>query len=107
MAYNKDLDARVTALVAHWGTRRKKMFGGTCHLLKGNMVCGVLEDCLILRLGETAAAKAFKEPWVKPFDFTGRPMKGWVMVDQRGLQGENLERWLKKARSFVRTLPPK
>ncbi len=107
MAYNKDLDSRVTALVADWGTIRKKMFGGTCHLLEGNMVCGVLENSLILRLGETAAAKAFEAPWVRPFDITGRPMKGWVMVDQRGLEGENLELWLKKARTFVKTLPPK
>ena len=46
MAYNEELEARVTAATTDWGTTRKKMFGGTAHLLNGNMLCGVYKDYL-------------------------------------------------------------
>jgi hypothetical protein len=97
MAYNKKLDARVTAEVAGSGTTRKKMFGGTAHILNGNLLCGVHKNCLILRLGEQATVEALKEAHVMPFDFTGRPMKGWVMVEKQVLAGAKLLPWLIRA----------
>lgn len=83
------------------------MFGGTCHILKGNMMCGVYKDFLILRLGEEQALKALNSKHVKPFDITGRPMKGWVMVEEPGFEGSKLVKWLELARDFTESLPPK
>jgi TfoX/Sxy family transcriptional regulator of competence genes len=105
--YDEDLDARVSDAVAPLETVRKKMFGGTCHILRGNMMAGVYKDYLILRLGEEAAEKALGEPFVRPFDITGRPLRGWVMVEAAGTEGEALERWLAKAREYAESLPPK
>ncbi len=48
MAYDEKLDARVREIVVKWGATTKKMFGGTCHLLQGNMLCGVNTDQLIV-----------------------------------------------------------
>ena len=62
------------------------MFGGVCHLLHGNMVAGVWKEFLILRLGEDAADFARELPHVRPFDITGRPMKGWVMIEPAGVR---------------------
>jgi hypothetical protein len=107
MAYDEKLDARVREIVAKWGATTKKMFGGTCHLLQGNMLCGVNTDQLIVRLGEEAGAVALKEPNTRPMDITGRPMKGWVIVSPKGYAGEALGNWLERARKFVSTLPPK
>ena len=107
MPYNKDIDARVSDLLAPWETTKKKMFGGTCHLIKGNMMCGVYKDFLILRLGEKQAQKALKEPQVKPFDITGKPMKGWVMVQEDGFKGKKLKSWLEQAHTFAAALPPR
>ena len=107
MAYDEKLDARVTAAIADWGTTRKKMFGGTCHLINGNMLCGVYKDFLILRLGEEAARDALKRHGVKPFDVTGRPMKGWVMINASTLDQAAFLKWLKRCRLFVAALPPK
>jgi len=107
MPYNEALDALVTQHIANWGTTRKKMFGGTCHILHGNMVCGVYKDFLILRLGKQRAEEALKQPFVTEFDITGRPMKDWVMVAQEGIKKGTIDQWLNKARSFVETLPPK
>ena len=109
MPYNEEIDDRIRKLVSRWkNTDAKKMFGGVCHLLNGNMVGGVYKDYLILRLGEEEAAEALKLSYTKPFDITGKPMKGWVMVEGRGFKtDEKLKSWLMKARAFVKTLPPK
>jgi TfoX/Sxy family transcriptional regulator of competence genes len=105
--YDEDLDARVTDAVAPLETVRKKMFGGTCHILRGNMMAGVYKDYLILRLGEQAADEALGQPFVRPFDITGRPLRGWVMVEAQGVEGDELERWLTKAREYAESLPQK
>lgn len=57
----------------------KKMFGGVCFLQRGNMVCGVLNDDLIVRVGPDKTDELLKLPNTRPFDITGRPMKGWVI----------------------------
>lgn len=67
------------------GLSEKKMFGGVGFLLHGNMCVGVWREYLILRLGPEQAEDALREPFVKPFDITGRAMSGWVMVESRGL----------------------
>jgi len=107
MPYNEELDKEVSNVIAGWGTTRKKMFGGTCHLINGNMMCGVLRDDLILRLGEDQAREALVQSFARPFDITGKPMKGWVMIDKKALGGAAMKMWLEKAREFAASLPAK
>ena len=109
MAYDEALDRRIRVIIDKWPRMAsKKMFGGVCHLRNGNMIGGVHKDHLILRLGPEAAAAALETPHVLPFDITGRPMKGWVMVAPPGVKNDQvLEEWLLKAKAFVDTLPEK
>jgi len=107
MPYNEELDKEVSNVIAGWGTTRKKMFGGTCHLISGNMMCGVLRDDLILRLGEDQAREAMAQSSARPFDITGRPMKGWVMIDKAELDESAMKTWLERARGFAESLPAK
>jgi hypothetical protein len=109
MAYDEHLENRILSAIDGWKSiSARKMFGGVCHLIQGNMFCGVYKAFLILRLGETAAADALSQPHIRAFDITGRPMKGWVMVAPEGLETDaSLGSWLKKARSFALTLAPK
>ena len=109
VSYNEDIDDRIGKVASRWkNTDRKKMFGGICRLINGNMFCGVYKDFLILRLGEEMANKALKQPHTKPFDITGKPMKGWVMVTQDGFkEDKDLRDWLNQARKFAKSLPPK
>ncbi len=107
MAFDESLDARIGEATGEWGVVRKKMFGGTCYLINGNMLCGVYKDFLILRLGDRSGAEALHKPHVKPFDITGKPMKGWVMVEENGFKDERLLEWLHLAREYVKTLPAK
>lgn len=108
MAYNLELESRIEAILSGWTqVSPKKMFGGMCYLMNGNMAFGIHKDFLILRLGPKAAAEALKKPSVRPFDITGRPIQGWVMVEESGFRGEKLAQWLEEARAFAQTLPPK
>jgi TfoX/Sxy family transcriptional regulator of competence genes len=109
MAYNETIEGRIQKIVSRWDhIEAKKMFGGICHLLRGNMLGGVYKDFLILRLGVENANKALESPFVKPFDITGKPMKGWVMVEGAGFDADGkLEAWLNQAKEFVETLPSK
>jgi len=109
MPYNEQIKARIRKIVSSWeNTDAKKMFGGVCHLMKGNMFCGVYKDFLILRLGETGAEEALKAKFTRPFDITGKPMKGWVMILEKGFKSDDeLEALLEEARDFAESLPPK
>jgi hypothetical protein len=84
------------------------MFGGVGFLLDGNMLVGVWKSSLIARLGPAQAARALQEPDVVEFDITGKPMKGWVMIEPDGIvRDEPLQQWIDLATLFVNTLPKK
>jgi TfoX/Sxy family transcriptional regulator of competence genes len=109
MAYSEEIETRIKQIVSEWkNTDDKKMFGGVCHLFNGNMFCGVHKEFLILRLGKEKAQEALRLPHTRPFDMTGKPMQGWVMVAEDGFKSDSeLKEWLDQAVNFVKTLPPK
>jgi hypothetical protein len=90
MAFSEALAERARHLLARRkNVEEKKMFGGVGFLLNGNMLVGVWKDSLIVRLGPDGGDEALKEPHVKEFDITGRPMKGWVMVGPQGVEDDD------------------
>jgi hypothetical protein len=109
MAYSEALAKRIRdASARRTGIEEKKMFGGVGFLLHGNMLVGVWKESLIVRLGPDDGEEALKEPQVKAFDITGRPMKGWVQVGPKGVEDEErLAGWLQRAVKFVIRLPVK
>jgi len=108
MAYDEELADRVREALPGDGLHdERKMFGGLAFLLNGHMVCGVVNDTVMLRLGPDAADRALTRTHVREMDFTGRPMQGMVFVDPPRLQGGALQRWVEEATKFVRELPPK
>ena len=108
MAYSHALADRVRGVRRTRQVTEKKMFGGLAFLLQGNMLVGVWQGSLIVRLGPAQAAPALKQPHVREFDVTGRPMKGWVMVGPDGLESDrDLSDWIERATEFVVTLPAK
>jgi hypothetical protein len=107
MAYDAELDARVEEVLGAWGLSRKKMFGGTCYLLNGNMTAGVSGDNVFLHLSPEDGTAALRLPNVCPFEISKNPNSGWVMVGPDGLDPASLEDWLEQARDFVATLPEK
>ncbi len=63
------------------GLAEKKMFGGRCVLLHGNMICGVMKDGAMYRVGKDREAHALAAG-AQPLSFTGRKMGGRVEIDQ-------------------------
>ncbi len=85
MAYNTRLEEKIEDAVKRWkDVEKKKLFGGVCWLLKGNMCFGIWKDFLIVRTGKEQGEKSLKDKNVEPFAITGRPMSGWIMVKEAG-----------------------
>lgn len=109
MAYDEQLADRVRKLLKRRkGFSERKMFGGICFMLQGNMCCGVIQSNLMLRLGAELAPHALKQPHTREMDFTGRPMKGMVYVEPAGHEeDDDLKSWVAQAAAFASSLPPK
>lgn len=84
------------------------MFGGLCFFLHGNLLVGIWKQSLIARVGAERAVSALQADFVRKFDVTGKPMKGWVLIDPEGVDEDaELERWIEAAWEYVVQLPPK
>jgi TfoX N-terminal domain len=110
MAFDDELAGRVRALLdARADVDERRMFGGIAFLVAGNMSCGVHGEDLIARLAPADGDELLaSEPGVRPMDFTGRPMRGWLFVaPEATAEDEDLERWVRRCESFASSLPPK
>lgn len=109
MAYDEGLATRLREMIgAEPGLAEKKMFGGLAMLLYGNMAVGVHGQDLIVRTDPGQQEQLLAEPGARVFDMTGRPMKGWLLVDQAGCaEDTDLRRWVDRGLAHARSLPPK
>ena len=109
MAFDENLAERIRqSLARRKNVEEKKMFGCVCFLISGNALAGVWKDRLIARLGPDEGEAALREPYVRAFDITGRPMRNWVAVEPEGVgDDEQLHGWVQRALNFVTTLPKK
>jgi TfoX/Sxy family transcriptional regulator of competence genes len=109
MAYDEALAQRLRAALTQVpGLVEKKMFGGLGFIVHGNMACGVHGGDLIVRISPEHYEAALTQPGTRPFDLTGRPMKGWILVDPAGLPSQDaLNSWIEQGVAFAQSLPPK
>ena len=109
MAYNQELELRIDNLIIESiNIQKKKMFGGIAYMLNGNMCFGIHKNDLIVRTSKEIAEKLLENNFIRPFDITRRPMKGWIMVSPEYLRNDyKLEEMVQIARAFVESLPPK
>jgi TfoX/Sxy family transcriptional regulator of competence genes len=108
MPYDPKLAEQMrAALKTREGIVEKKMFGGFCWMLHGNMLCGVEVGRFMFRVGKELEAKALGLPGATPMDITGRPMRGFVWVQAEHAKGRSLTKWIDLAAEYVGRLPPK
>jgi hypothetical protein len=88
------------------GVSEKRMFGGVCFLLRGNMLCGTARSAFMFRVGKAQDAAALARPGARQMDFTGRKLAGFVFVDP-ACDARALKRWIAMAERYVGTLPAK
>lgn len=107
MAYDEALADRIRrALGPRPDVTERKMFGGIAFLLDGKMFVGIAKDELMVRVGPDGHEAALAEAHVRPMDFTGRPMNGYVFVTAPGCRtAKAVARWVGRAAAFVATLP--
>jgi TfoX/Sxy family transcriptional regulator of competence genes len=109
VAYDRQLATRVEmALVGRDRLSERKMFGGIGFMIGGNMAVGVIGEELIVRLTPSDAEKALAERGVRQFDFTGRPMRGWIFVASTVLAREEaLSGWVDAGADHAASMPVK
>ena len=109
MTENEVLIERIRPLLAgRAGFSEKKMFGGVCFLINGNMCLGTWKGSLIVRLGKEKHEETLARPHTRPANITGRVMTGWALVEPSGIESErDLKTWVGEAAAFAASLPPK
>ena len=108
MAFDPDPADRLRkALQDRKGISERKMFGGICFMLNGNMLCGVEGSRLMFRVGAAQEPKELAKPGASPMDFIRRPMRGYVWVAKEAGAGRALAGWIRLAEGYVAGLPGK
>ena len=108
MAFDEKLAQRIRmALAGKRGVSERKMMGGICFMIAGNMCCGVTGSALMVRVGKDGTEAALAEPGARPLEFGGRRTGGFVLVDPPGYAGAAFKRWLVRGTEFAEALPAK
>ena len=103
MAYSEELAGRVRLLLQKQSLPvvKKKMMGGLTFMVDEKMCVGIVKDDLMARISPDEYEFALKKPGCRPMDFTGRPMVGFVFVDQGNISLDSeLNRWVQLAIDF-------
>jgi TfoX/Sxy family transcriptional regulator of competence genes len=88
------------------GAVSKKMFGGVCFMLNGNMVAGTSKRGMLVRTGKEFGAIAAGRKECQPMEMGGRVVEGYWHVEE-SLDEDGFEFWMNAALAFNKTLPPK
>jgi TfoX/Sxy family transcriptional regulator of competence genes len=107
MVYDQVLATRVRSLLADRGdVEEKKMFGGITFMVAGQMCCGVLKDDLIVKVDADQSPTLLKQPHVRPFDFSGKPMMGMLYISPPAVREDAaLQSWIQRGVEYVVSHP--
>ncbi|MDT0608448.1 TfoX/Sxy family protein [Croceitalea rosinachiae] len=97
MAYNEDLSNRINVALNIFpdAFTEKKMFGGLAYLYKGKMTIGAINNDLMVRVIGNKIDDELAKEFVRPMDFTGKPMKEFIFVSEEGYRTEEqLQYWI-------------
>lgn len=109
MAYDERLAERIRAILeVEPELTEQKMFGGLGFMLGGHMaVAAASRGALMVRCAP-ADLERHVRAGAAPMEMRGRPMAGWLLVDQDLLRtARQLDRWVQVGVDYVATLPPK
>jgi TfoX/Sxy family transcriptional regulator of competence genes len=109
MPFDEKLANRVRKILGKIdGLSEKKMFGGLCFLIYGNMAFGLVNEDLMIRVEPDSYEKILSQPHVRKMDFTGKPLKVFLYVGAKGTESDkDLKKWVLKSVEFALSLPAK
>lgn len=113
MAYDETLAQQLReALHRTRGVTEKRMMGGLCLLVNGNMLGGVDKtkagrDRFMFRVGKDNEAEALSRPGASIVDMGGKRLGGLIFVEADVCDDRILREWIALALGFVGRLPKK
>ena len=79
------------------------MFGGLAFLCRGRMCCGIVGADLMVRVPDDEYEELLGEAHVRPMNFTGKALKGFVYVSPPGIRRSTVLRtWLSRGERVAR-----
>ena len=102
MAYNEQLADRIRERLVHLeDVEEKKMMGGLAFMYHDKMCVGVLKDELMCRINPAQQHELVELQGCRIMDFTGKPMKGFVLIDESGYKSKKeFEFWIEKCLAY-------
>jgi TfoX/Sxy family transcriptional regulator of competence genes len=102
MAFDEKLNDRIRESLENIpNVEEKEMFGGTCYMVNGKMCVGVVKDKMMCRIGPDAYEVALEMPGCTEMIFTGKPMIGYVFVQQEGIRTKaEFQYWINLCLAF-------
>jgi TfoX/Sxy family transcriptional regulator of competence genes len=109
VSYDAEAAERVRQLLSNRDdVVEKRMVGGLSFLVNGNMCCGITGTALMVRVGAEGREQALRQPHVRPMQFGGRALSGFICVELEGFAADDaLARWVRRGLDFVSGLPAK
>ncbi|MFZ1530067.1 MAG: TfoX/Sxy family protein [Ferruginibacter sp.] len=108
MAYSELLAVRVRQRLSDLpNIEEKEMMGGLTFMYNDKMCVGIIKDELMCRIDPAIYEAVLEKPGSRPMDFTGRPMKGYIMVDATGMANKkNFDYWINLSLEFNKKAKP-
>lgn len=102
MAYNQILANRIREQLQEIeNVEEKEMMGGLSFMVNQKMCVGVIKDEMMCRIDPARSEEVLDKTGCREMDFTGKPMKGWVMIDDSGMKNQiELKFWIDLALDF-------
>ena len=103
MAYDQHLAERISGVLKEKRVsfQAKSMMGGLCYMINEKMAVGILKDSLMVRIAPELYEPSLKKKGVRPMDFTGRVLKGFLLVDPYAIDmQEDLDYWIQLSLDF-------
>lgn len=89
MAYNEKIAGKIrNRLSSLSNVEEKEMMGGLTFMYNGKMCIGIIKDEMMCRIDPELHEQAIQRTGCRTMDFTNRPMKGYVMVDETGMKSK-------------------
>ena len=102
MAYDEKLADRIRERLADLqNIEEKRMMGGLTFMYNGKMCVGIIKDELMCRIDPDFHATAVEKQGCRTMDFTNRPMKGYVLIDDTGMRNKaDFDYWINLSLEF-------
>jgi TfoX/Sxy family transcriptional regulator of competence genes len=108
LSQDMTLEDRLSLALGPFPTERKRMFGGLCFMLNGNMLMGTFRSGLMARVAKEDHETVLKISGASEMVMKDRVMLGFILIDADSVEDDKaLQRWVDLALAYNATLPVK